>query len=315
MKQLQFDFPIGMHLELSGKCNLKCKHCYVNSGAPGTVDISDIDLLDFFESYFNYSFIPQINITGGEAFIRQDLLKDILLLFSKNSPHTHIRLMTNGYFLKEDFFLFLKEIKNKVSFQISLDGANKASHERVRIVDGSWEKALDACLLIKKFNHNLQIATTITKSNFYEIEDMFKLSVILNADSIGIGPAYPLGRGIEDKFNLILSDNEIAEAKEQLYVYKKVYDKYLEVNLTTQLDEHFYNNLSIIKQDWFIIDNMGNVKIDTRLPYIVGNITKHPIDTLWKKVRHSFENNKVNEDIEKAIEQNTLINNMEKIKL
>ncbi|VOH54251.1 putative coenzyme PQQ synthesis protein [Streptococcus pneumoniae] len=103
MKKIKYDNPIGAQIELTGRCNLKCHHCYNSSGDFGRFDIKDDAWLSFFEKLNeSYSF-PTVNITGGEPMLRKDLLLKVLNIFSNKNPYTRIRIMTNGYYLDKTF--------------------------------------------------------------------------------------------------------------------------------------------------------------------------------------------------------------------
>ena len=39
MKIKKYDYPIGLQIELTGRCNLKCHHCYNSSGEAGILDL------------------------------------------------------------------------------------------------------------------------------------------------------------------------------------------------------------------------------------------------------------------------------------
>lgn len=314
MKKIKYDNPIGAQIELTGRCNLKCHHCYNSSGDFGRFDIKDDAWLSFFEKLNeSYSF-PTVNITGGEPMLRKDLLLKVLNIFSNKNPYTRIRIMTNGYYLDKTFLEYLSLINNPIEFQISLDGADKAEHQAVRIVRNSWEKAINSCIMVVNSGYKLQIASTITTSNYDKIERLFKLAVLVGATSLGIGSALPLGRGIRDVKGLILPSQLREEVSMKLKALKQDYESFISVNLTSSLSE-VYSKYAYLEQDWLIIDHRGNVKIDTRLPYIVGNISSKSIEELWLLVQEKYNDSIVKENITSALDNNDIISNVERILL
>ena len=314
MKKIRYDNPIGVQVELTGRCNLKCHHCYNSSGDFGRFDVTDDGWLTFFEELNKKYSFPTVNITGGEPLLRKELLFKILRLFSKYNPSTRVRIMTNGYYLDKVFLDTLSQFDNPIDFQISLDGADKFEHQAVRIVKYSWEKAIDACLMVVNSGYELQMASTITSANYEKIERLFKLAILVGANSLGIGSALPLGRGIQDKKGLILSADIRNEVAHKLKELKKDYGSFLDINLTSSLDE-VYNKYSNLTQDWLIVDHRGNVKIDTRLPYVVGNIMSLSIEELWMLVQQKYTDSVVVTEISKALSENTIISNVERVLL
>ncbi|WP_269760105.1 radical SAM protein [Streptococcus dysgalactiae] len=312
MKKIKYDNPIGLQVELTGRCNLKCHHCYNSSGDFGRFDVTDDSWIEFFEELNKKYSLPTVNITGGEPLLRRKLLFKILEIFSEYNPSTRVRIMTNGYYLNQSFLDVLSQYNNPIDFQISLDGADKSEHQAVRIVKYSWEKAIDACLMVVNSGYRLQIASTITSANYEKIERLFKLALLVGADSLGIGSALPLGRGIQDKKGLILSADTRNEVANRLKNLKRDYTPFLDINLTSSLSE-VYQKYSELEQDWLIIDHRGNVKIDTRLPYVVGNIQSLSIENLWRLVQQKYVDPMIMTEISKALSDNTIISNVERI--
>lgn len=314
MKKLNYEHPVGLHIELTGKCNLQCHHCYNSSGEVGKFDISDNDWLKFFDDFLNEYAVSDINISGGEPLIRKKLLLQIVQKISSKNKLTRIRLMTNGYFVNEKFIKEISRYSDNIVFQISLDGANKISHERVRIVDGCWEKAIDACLLVINKGYKLQIASTVTKGNIHEIKELFELSTIIGANSIGIGSAVHLGRGIADEANLILNDVEQQRVLRILKNLKEEYKQFIDVNLTATLS-NVYEKYEGISQDWMIVSHRGDVKVDSRLPFLVGNVRDKNSSELWTLVKEKYKSKLITEKVAKAIENKSIISNVEGVRL
>lgn len=107
-------------LELTRRCNLKCKHCYNFSSPDSKIAltfeeikkvISDLKSLES-----RYAF-ERIILTGGE-FITMDNAKVILNLFKQNF-NSIIRIETNGFLFCKDKNLFIEF--NPDEFFISID--------------------------------------------------------------------------------------------------------------------------------------------------------------------------------------------------
>lgn len=60
MKKIKYDNPIGAQIELTGRCNLKCHHCYNSSGDFGRFDIKDDAWLSFLKNSTKVTLFQQL---------------------------------------------------------------------------------------------------------------------------------------------------------------------------------------------------------------------------------------------------------------
>ena len=315
MKIKKYDYPIGLQIELTGRCNLKCHHCYNSSGEAGILDLKNNEWLEFIKRYLDTTLIPQINFTGGECLLRKKLLMKIINEISRKDTNTKIGILTNGYYVDDYFIDLLKEVPNPIFFFIFLDGANKKEHEAVRRIRGSWEKAIDACLRITNAGFPLKIASVVTERNQNDIQDIFDLTLLLGAESLGVGPVVPLGRAIEDKESLVLDTHSINKIIDNLTELKKLYNQYFTTNISSPLNSNYYAKVLEVGQNWLMIDNRGNVKVDSRLPFFVGNILESSIENIWETVCSSNINYNLHTMLDDAIKTGNTINNTRKINI
>jgi Fe-coproporphyrin III synthase len=76
----------GLLWSVTGLCNLNCRHCYMEapSGRYGELRFAEmIYLIDQFER----ADVHQVSLTGGEPFLRKDLLDIIAVLAQKKMAH------------------------------------------------------------------------------------------------------------------------------------------------------------------------------------------------------------------------------------
>lgn len=142
-------------LELTRRCNLKCKHCYNSSSPDSKIALTMdeikqvvLDLKSIEEKYI----IERIVLTGGE-FITMDNSKEILELFKQNF-NCIIRIETNGFLFYKDTSLFSQY--NPHEFFLSIDKFHGSLKD-----DGS-APVLDAFLENVK-DKNIIIRVTIEK--------------------------------------------------------------------------------------------------------------------------------------------------------
>jgi len=128
----------------------------------------------FFHKASRFSWV---GITGGEPFLRDDIV-DIVDAIVKHSPRLcTIHFATNG-FLEERIRKAVHEIKKrhknlKLVFTISIDGPPQL-HNYIRGVDGVWEKAISSFCYLKELpNVKAQLGVTISQHNVGRFRETF----------------------------------------------------------------------------------------------------------------------------------------------
>lgn len=66
--------PLRLGLILTYKCNALCRHCYFNAGPTRTEKMNRNDVLNYLDQATDLSTLRMISFTGGEPFLRPDLL-------------------------------------------------------------------------------------------------------------------------------------------------------------------------------------------------------------------------------------------------
>ena len=121
-----------LELQITDRCNLRCRHCYIGVKAPQELSVQQItDILREFEQMQGL----RLMITGGEPLLHTDFnaLNDLLPDFSIRKV-----LFTNGLLLTKDLLQHL----NVEEIQISIDGLQKA-HDALRGT-GTFKKTVSA---------------------------------------------------------------------------------------------------------------------------------------------------------------------------
>ncbi len=183
-----FAFPNSIVLKVTEACNLRCKHCfyaeqpefYNKRSELNTTEIKE--LIDFLVDEINIIFLT---LTGGEVFVRKDFLEILNYIKQKYIP---VIIQTNGVLIDEIKAKQLGKTLNLKtdSVQISLEGADAESHNKIR-GDGTFEKAINAIQLLRKNNIRVQINMTLTTVSAPKIENIFELCRNLNVNWLSIG--------------------------------------------------------------------------------------------------------------------------------
>jgi heme b synthase len=180
--------------ELTGACNLKCKHCRGSS-----TEIPDPDELSTDEAFCLIDEIadfasPILILSGGEPLMRDDVYEIAEYGVGKG---LRVVLATNGTPVTRDVAERLKDAGiSRIS--VSIDGSDAKTHDAFRGMPGAFDGAMRGISEIRKAGISLQINTTISKQNIDEIPRILDLSTELGADALHIFLLVPTGRGQEE---------------------------------------------------------------------------------------------------------------------
>jgi len=165
-KNLLFGNVLKINLAVTDMCNMKCKVCYIWKKPK-----NDLSLNDFRAIFRKFKGLNWISFTGGEPFLRDDLV-DIIDIAMKECSNLHtISIPTNGFFTKKimkDVKRVLKSDIPSLYVSISLDGLENV-HDSVRGVKGSFKKAVNTFELLKNLgDRRLKVHFEYTISRFNE---------------------------------------------------------------------------------------------------------------------------------------------------
>ncbi len=177
--------------ETTRNCNLSCIHCRAAATQgpySGELDTeSSFRLLDQIAQVGQ----PIIILTGGEPLLRQDIF-EISAYGTKKG--LKMVMAPNGTMITESNAKQMADAGIK-RISISIDGAEKESHDGFRGVKGAFEGALRGIQLAKEAGIEFQVNTTITKTNLDQIPKIQDLAIELGAVAHHIFLLVPTGRG------------------------------------------------------------------------------------------------------------------------
>jgi radical SAM protein with 4Fe4S-binding SPASM domain len=155
-----------LELQLTDKCNLRCRHCYIGDGDAGELSPAQTrSVLKEFEEMQGL----RVLLTGGEPLLhsRFDEINEML-------PDLFLRkvLFTNGVLLRKNLLNRLKVHE----IQVSIDGM-RTGHDALRGA-GSWETAINAVRHALDAGFDVSVATMVHPGNlgdFDAMEEQFRV--------------------------------------------------------------------------------------------------------------------------------------------
>ena len=166
------DNPIlmGIHWCVTGFCNLHCRHCYMESPSGRYGQPTFAALARLVEQFVRANVI-EVTLTGGEPFLRKDLLEIIGLLAKKRICLSQI--YSNGLLITDRHLQGIVKLGFRPSFQISFDGVG--AHDQMRGARGIEAGVIEAIRRLRAGGFPVIVATCIDKLNIGTLARTYEL--------------------------------------------------------------------------------------------------------------------------------------------
>ncbi len=273
-----------LYLQLTYKCNLKCKHCFISEGNDKK-EISFEDAKSIIDQAYNLG-INNICISGGECTCSRDFIKIVNYI---RKLHISYSFLTNGQLLYDDEILFKKIVDSYPNIiKISLYSMDDKIHDYVTGVKGSQYKTLKVIKKLKENNINVIIQSFQSKLNIGSYGPIKAFAEKINAGLI-----------VDSTFleNINMPDKDLSLSVDEL---KKLY---LDTDYPGNIYKLKFSNASYNKD---IICEAGykliNINPDLDITpcvnynYILGNVKKDSLSNIWNyaipefRKKFSFKN-------------------------
>lgn len=162
--------------DMTYACQLRCTHCYSESGRRASRRLSRQDMLRVAD-VLGAMKLRSVHLSGGEPLLIPELPEVIPRLTAHGVP---VALFTNGMRLSDTTVEALAPLLSAI--HVSVDGATAQVHDRIRGHQGSFEKALGALAALDRFSAERRrrgegrfrfgIEYTVVQSNFAGIEEL-----------------------------------------------------------------------------------------------------------------------------------------------
>ena len=178
------------------RCNLTCAHCRrLESDEAADKDLSTGQAKEVIEQLADLgrkqAMMPVMVFSGGEPLCREDLFE---LVGQAKSLGIVPALATNGTLIDT---AVAKKIKDNgiARVAVSLDGATPEVHDKLRQLEGSFERAVEGIGHLHDKNVPFQVNITLTRHNAGQLEDVYELAKSLGAVAVHIFMLVPVGCG------------------------------------------------------------------------------------------------------------------------
>lgn len=153
--------PLHCQLEVTYRCPLACRHCYVPPDAADTARELSLDEIGSFLDQLAELGGLFLLLTGGEPFARSDLVQIFELARDRRFA---VSLLTSGVGAEARTLERLAE-RGIDSLQVSLHGPDPASHDRLTGVAGSFDTALQCLRTCRDLGIRVRAGITVNREN------------------------------------------------------------------------------------------------------------------------------------------------------
>lgn len=179
----------SINLLITNACNLRCAHCYVESGKRVEGELTGKEWIDLLEQARRLGAF-ELNVSGGEPLLHRDFWE--IAEYIASVPAFNANLNTNGTLIKEGHERRLASAFT--SIQISIDDAMPDSHDAFRGHRGCFEKAVAAIQRLAEFGVETNVGLTLTQGNIGSLEGVVDLCERIGVTVLNIGLVANVGR-------------------------------------------------------------------------------------------------------------------------
>jgi len=182
--------------ETTIKCNLSCAHCRrLESDETAFKDLTTAQAKDLISQLAELGkkqpMMPLLVFSGGEPLCREDLFE---MVNEAKAAGITPALATNGTLIDAKAAEKISD-SGIVRIAVSLDGATAEVHDKLRQLEGSFERALQGIKHLREEEIPTQINMTLTKHNAGQLEDIYELAKSVGAIAVHIFMLVPVGCG------------------------------------------------------------------------------------------------------------------------
>ncbi len=183
--------PSVISWNVTGRCNLRCKHCYIDASTAMPGELSTAEALRILGEIAEVNRETVLILSGGEPLCRCDV--DELVARAAALGMTPV-LGTNGTLLTVERARALTE-RGLAGVGISLDSLVPSRHDEFRGLKGAWRATIGGIDCARRAGLDVQIQMTLTRDNLEELPQVVRFSRAVGARVLSVFFLVCTGRG------------------------------------------------------------------------------------------------------------------------
>jgi radical SAM protein with 4Fe4S-binding SPASM domain len=166
-KKFDRPVPFSFDLEITARCNMNCRHCYINLPAGDLKsrknELTSEKILEIARQTADFGAMWCL-ITGGEPLLRDDFV-DIYLGLKRLG--LLVSVFTNGTLIRQEHIDLFRHYPPR-DLEITVYGVSEKVYEAVTRVKGSFKKFCKGLDLLDKFKIPIRLKAMAIQTNFNE---------------------------------------------------------------------------------------------------------------------------------------------------
>ncbi len=160
--------PMSFDVELTARCNLNCRHCYINRPAgDAEAESRELTAAEIERIAGEAAGLGSVwcLLTGGEPLLRRDFF-DVYLMLKKKG--LLLSLFTNAALVREEHAAFLKKYPPR-AVEVTVYGVTRETYEAVTRVPGSYRAFRTGLDLLLEAGLPVRLKAMALRSNREEL--------------------------------------------------------------------------------------------------------------------------------------------------
>lgn len=281
-------------IQLTEKCNLHCKHCFVDANGYG--DEMEYEKIESrILPQLKKNSITKVTLTGGEPFV-YDRLADVVRLLSEEG--ISVCICTNASLITSTF---LRRVQGcQVHFNVSLDGFSASSHGRFRGNEEPW--------MFERMKGNIELlgekgllnGILVTPNKYAELSEY--VSICNFAEQCGakyvlMNPLSQFGRG-EEGVSMALASRQMEEIRTVTNKYNSDHMEMVYIRFPNEARKplggcaagnimYIFTNGNIAYCPYMVFAARNSVSQYDERSFIMGNIFENGFD--WESAMKKYK--------------------------
>jgi len=184
--------PYTLELNLTKKCNLRCRMCWLRGNQSNGEEMGDEDVKRVIREALDLG-VREVRIPGsGEPFMRKKLLLEVMEMVKERKAKGLV--ITNGTLIEDEDARRIVEMGWDI-LTISIDGPREEVHDSIRGVRGAFRRTMEAIKRINEWKKKmgkekpvLRMNVILAKDNLSMLKDMLKLGKRLGFSEVLFQP-------------------------------------------------------------------------------------------------------------------------------
>ncbi len=203
-----YGIPLAVLAELTHRCPLQCPYCSNPLELErGSAELTTAEWKRVLSELGQIG-VLQIHFSGGEPTARKDLVE---LVRHATDVGLYSNLITSAVLLTRDRLAALADA-GLSHVQISFQGADAATADRVAGLDAAHEKKLAAARWTRELDLPLTVNAVMHRQNLHQLADVIRMAVDLDADRLEVANVQYYGWALKNRAALMPTLQQIEEA-------------------------------------------------------------------------------------------------------